>query len=104
MLWTMSFWSPAQPLLVWFGLWQKLQVAASLRWPAWKSGPTPRVTWQAAHLKGATTARLAVNPVATVDTSKAGTIRPPLPAYEVFGVYGYAGRFVCVSGWLLSMN
>ena len=47
MLCTKSFWFADQALLVLFGVWQKLQLAESLRCPAWKSGPTPSVTWQA---------------------------------------------------------
>ena len=58
----------AQPLLVWLGRWQNAHVPASLRWPAWKSGPTPSDTWQAPHLLLSTMARRAVNPVATMWT------------------------------------
>ena len=86
MAWMKSFWLPDHALLVWFGLWQKLQVAASLRWPAWKSGPTPSVTWQPSHLALATMARRPVKPVATFETSGGGTIRPPTPAKVAFGV------------------
>src|SRR5437763_3867691 len=102
MLCTKSFWFADQPLLLWFGLWQKLQLLESLRWPAWKSGPTPSETWQPLHLELSTMARRPVKPVATIQTSGAGTMRPPLPAWPLaFGVYGYAARLICVSGWLL---
>src|SRR3954453_2852806 len=102
---TKSFWFADQALLVRFGLWHQLQVAASLRWPAWKSGPTPSETWQAAHFEVATMLRRAVKPVATLVMSRAGTTRPPCPPERPgsagsFAVYGYARRFVCVSGWL----
>jgi hypothetical protein len=49
-----------QPLLVWFGLWQKAQVGASLRWPAWKVGLAPSCSWQAVHLLFSTIKRRAV--------------------------------------------
>jgi hypothetical protein len=55
--WMKSFWLPDQALLVWFGRWHQLHVPASLRWPAWKSGPTPSDTWQAPHLLLSTIAR-----------------------------------------------
>src|SRR3954470_5442471 len=101
MLWMKSFWFADQPLLVWFGRWQKLQLVASLRWPAWKSGPTPSDTWQAAHFVLSTMARRPVKPDATFQTSSAGTMRPPLPAWPLaFAVYPYPATFVCVNGWL----
>ena len=91
MLCTKSFWFADQPLLLWFGLWQKLQLVASLRWPAWKSGPTPSETWQALHFSFATMVRRRVKPVATFQTSGAGTIRPPLPPLPPFGSLGVYG-------------
>src|SRR5215813_3304287 len=97
MLCTKSFWLADQALLVLLGLWQKLQVTASLRWPAWKSGPTPSETWHPLHLEVATmgwglpfeSERRPVKPLATFQTSGGGTIRPPLPPKPLaFGVYG----------------
>src|SRR3954453_6422977 len=115
MLCTKSFWFADQPLEVRFGRWQKLQLAASLRWPAWKSGPTPSDTWQAAHFCVATIWRrcakrgvpLGSLSSATFQTSSAGTMSPPVPAWPFgFGVYGYLGRFVCVRGcvWLMKLS
>src|SRR5207302_5753141 len=109
MLCTMSFSFPDQPLLFWLGLWQKLQVAASLRWPAWKSGPTPSDSWQPWHFAVETIARRAVKPVAAIETSGAGTTRPPFPPLlpgfaGSFGVYPYFDKLVCVKGWLWSMK
>src|SRR3954447_10119047 len=90
MLWMKSFSFADHALLDWFGRWQKLQLDESLRCPAWKSGPTPRLTWHALHFVLSTIARRPVNPVATFQTSGGGTIRPPLPANPLaFGVYGY---------------
>src|SRR5690349_21302184 len=100
MLWMKSRAFAAQPLLVWFGRWHHAQVVASLRWPAWKSGPTPSVTWQPSHRALSTIWRRAVNPVATLDTSGGGTISPPAPPKPLaFGVYGYrVGRSISVNG------
>ena len=39
--WMKSLALADQALLVWLGRWHQEQVGASLRWPAWKSGPTP---------------------------------------------------------------
>src|SRR5262249_53953561 len=103
MLCTKSFWFADQALLVRFGLWQKLQLGESLRCPAWKSGPTPSVTWQPPHLVLSTmglaapvasfgSARRPRKPVATIQTSGGGTMRPPWPAaapglVSLFSVY-----------------
>src|SRR5678816_2776127 len=105
MLWMKSLAFAAQPLLDWFGRWHHEQVAASLRWPAWKSGPTPSVTWQPAHLVLSTIWRRPVNPVATLDTSGGGTISPPMPPKPLaFGVYRYrrssGGRLLSISIWV----
>src|SRR5256885_10992318 len=102
MLWMNSRTFADHALLVWLGRWQNAQLVASLRWPAWKSGPTPSDTWQALHFAFETIARLALNrglpsgslSSATFQTSSAGTMRPPTPprrpgaAGESFGVYG----------------
>src|SRR3954452_10541597 len=106
MAWTKSFWLADQALLVRFGVWHQLQVADSLRWPAWKSGPTPRLTWQALHFVLSTMDRRLVNPVAGFHMSSAGTMRPPWPPASglAFGAYLYLSRLVWVSGWLLSLK
>src|SRR5437762_2475149 len=96
---------PAQALLVRIGRWHQLQLLESLRWPAWKSGPTPRVTWQLSHLELSTIARRPVNPVATFETSGGGTIRPPVPAKPLaFSAYGNPGRSISVNGCVLLLN
>src|ERR1041384_2862577 len=79
MLWMKSLAFAAQPLLDWFGRWHHAHVVASLRWPAWKSGPTPSVAWQPAHLALSTIWRRGGNPVATFETSGGGTTTPPMP-------------------------
>ena len=79
MAWTKSLALADHALLVWLGRWHQLHVPASLRWPAWKSGPTPSETWHEPHLLLSTMARRPVKPVATIDTSGGGTISPPTP-------------------------
>src|SRR3954469_476606 len=105
---TKSFMFADQALLVLLGVWQNVQGGAALRCPAWKSGPTPNETWQPLHLELATTTRRAVKPVATIETSGAGTIRPPFPvpltAGDAFAVNAYFATLVCVSGRLLLMK
>src|ERR1035437_9460998 len=92
-----------QPLLVLLTLWQKVQVCASLRCPAWNVGLTPRAAWQLLHFAVSVMRRRPVKPVATFQTFGAGTLRPPTPPTPPFTVaaltlYGYAAKLIWVSG------
>src|SRR5674476_686886 len=85
---TASLMFTPQPLLTRLTLWQKVQVGASLRWPAWKvlAVNTPSTWWQALQRAFSTIARRAVAavkpagsvPLTSLATLGAGTLKPPI--------------------------
>ena len=71
--------APTSALLVWFGRWHQLQVAGVVALAGVEVGADAQRDVAGAHLALSTIARRPVNPVATFDTSGAGTMSPPSP-------------------------